>query len=264
MLSYESLIAHAKERGMPAGKARGIAREYVQILTLKALYSQPAAADLVFLGGTALRFGHGLPRFSEDLDFDARALTLRKWRTLLEGTGHALSRLGLAVEVRAAEKGTLLTGDVRFRTLLQAYHLATDPRENLKVKLEANRPRYPLATDPRVVSGYGEMFPLPFAAPGLAFGEKILALLARELGRDIFDLFFMAGKRWAPDRRVLAARGVHGSPAHAILARVEGFGPRTLASMARRLEPFLFEPEQARLVAQAHHLLPSALEYLSS
>ncbi|GAF99307.1 unnamed protein product, partial [marine sediment metagenome] len=87
MISYDSLVLHAKERGLPAGKLRGAAREYLQVLTLKTLYGLPKAKELVFLGGTALRMGYNHTRFSEDLDFDAASLTFREWKILLEETG---------------------------------------------------------------------------------------------------------------------------------------------------------------------------------
>lgn len=263
VLSYDSLLAHAAERGLPPGKARGIVLEYVAVVSLKALTAQRGARGLIFLGGTALRLGYGLPRFSEDLDFDVEALTAREWKALLERAAHDLSRAGFPVEVRAEENGSLLTGDLRFTEMLQAYGLASHPREKLRVKVEANRPGYPLTSEPRVVSAYGEMFPAVFAAPSLAFAEKILALLSRELGRDVYDIFFMAGKRWAPDARVLSARNITGRPAQVILSRVKGWGPQRLQRMARRLEPFLFEAGQARLVAEADRLLPEALEYLT-
>lgn len=261
MLSYDSLVQHCKERGMPEGKLRGAAREYLQILALKSLYALPGARGLAFLGGTALRLGFGLPRFSEDLDFDAEGLSAPEWKRLLEETAHALSRRGLSPECAASEKGSLLTGGLRFKGILQAYRLAQAPGEKLRIKLEANRPGYPLEIAPRVLSGYGEMFAAPFAAPSLMAAEKILALLNRELGRDIYDLFFMAGKKWRPDAAILSARGIS-EPAKAVAARLSSLGAKKLAGMARRLEPFLFEPEQAGLVADAERLLPPALDYL--
>lgn len=262
MLSLDSLIACSKERGMPEGKLRGAAREYVQVLTMKALCAQPSAGDLVFLGGTALRLGYVLPRFSEDLDFDARSLSSGQWKALLEATAHELARSGLKPELRCSERGSLLSGDIRFSGFLQAYGLSPVGTEKLAVKIEANRPGYAFESEPRVISGYGEMFPAPFAGPGLMFAEKVLALLGRELGRDVYDIFFMAGRRWRPDRRILKARGVEEPVVEAILRRISGWGPKRLAVMARRLEPFLFEPEQVKLVAQAQSLLVGALEYL--
>lgn len=263
MLSYDGIISHSKERGMPPGKLRGAAREYLQVLALKALYGLSGSKNLLFLGGTALRLGYDLPRFSEDLDFDVEQLPLGKWKVLLDETAHALSRHGFSIELKTGEKGNLLTGDLRCQGFLQAYNLSENPAEKLKIKLEANRPDYPLATEPRVVSGYGEMFPVPFASPGTMFAEKILALLNRELGRDVYDIFFMSGKKWVPDTRILSASKAE-DPAGTILSRVTTWGPAKLSGMARRLEPFLFAPEQSKLVAQACNLLPPALQYLQT
>ena len=262
MLSYDGLIARSLERGMPAGKLRGAVREYIQILALKALYAAPRAEGLAFLGGTALRFGYDLPRFSEDLDFDVRDFSFREWKLLLEETAQALSRQGLSLEMRASEKGSLLSGDMRLQGALKAYRISENKNEKLKIKLEANRPRYPVAIDPRVISGYGEMFPAPFAASNLIMAEKILALLNRELGRDVYDLFFMADKKWRPDARILSAKGVAEDTQDVIASRLKFFGSAKLSVMAKRLEPFLFKPEQADLVAKAPTLLPDALEYL--
>lgn len=260
MLSSEALLAHARERGMPPGRLRGIVREYVAVLALKSL-AAGRGPRLLFLGGTALRLGHGLPRFSEDLDFDARGLSVLSWKTLLATAARRLARVGFDVEAQAGERRTLLTGALRFRGLLQAYGLAAVPGEKLRVTVEANRPSYPLRGEPRVVSGYGEMVPVVFASPGLMFAEKILALTSRALGRDLYDVFFMAGKRWVPDPRVLRQGGI-ARARDAILGRLRRWSDTDLMRMARQLEPFLFEPEQVRLVAGARRLLPPALEYL--
>jgi len=264
MLSREGLIEESGRRGLPAGKLRGAAREYLQALTLQAFFGRKASGGMVFLGGTALRFGFDISRFSEDLNFDADIVSFASWKDLLDETAHELSRYGLQVETRSREKGSLLASDLRFSGFLQSYGLEAESNEKLRVKIEANRPEYALDASPRVLSAYGEMFPVRFASPGLMFAEKILALRAREQGRDIYDLFFMAGRRWAPRLDVLLARGV-GSPADAaILERLRHWDEASLSRLAKKLEPFLFDPAQARLVAQAGALLPPALEYLKS
>ncbi|MBI5882394.1 MAG: nucleotidyl transferase AbiEii/AbiGii toxin family protein [Elusimicrobia bacterium] len=260
MLSYDSLLSHSQERGLPPGKLRGALREYVQLLALKALYSQPQAKALAFLGGTALRLGFNLFRFSEDLDFDAQDLSLKEWKALWDQAAHILSREGLKVQPSCVEKGRLLLGDLRCEGLLQKYRLTPLANEKLRIKVESNRPSYDVEREPRVLSGYGELFPVSFASSSIIAAEKIEALLHRELGRDVYDLFFIAGKRWNPDPGVLSVK----DPAAAILARVSGWGSKRLKEMARRLEPFLFDPDQARLVAAADQLLPSALEYLKA
>ncbi len=44
-------------------------REYLQAYILRVMHDEGVFRSVAFLGGTALRFLHGLPRFSEDLDF---------------------------------------------------------------------------------------------------------------------------------------------------------------------------------------------------
>lgn len=48
---------------------RNILKEYLQIVVLDYLYSNPVYGKLVFYGGSCLAQCHGLPRLSEDLDF---------------------------------------------------------------------------------------------------------------------------------------------------------------------------------------------------
>ena len=51
------------------GQARNRLREYLQALVLRSLHESEAFRQLALVGGTALRFLHDLPRFSETLDF---------------------------------------------------------------------------------------------------------------------------------------------------------------------------------------------------
>ena len=48
---------------------RNLAKEYLQILVLDFIYSNPKYKELVFYGGSCLAHCFGLPRLSEDLDF---------------------------------------------------------------------------------------------------------------------------------------------------------------------------------------------------
>ena len=62
--------ALALVRGMDdPGLAVNRLREYLQCLVLRSLHECEAFRSMAFVGGTALRFLHDLPRFSEDLDF---------------------------------------------------------------------------------------------------------------------------------------------------------------------------------------------------
>jgi len=49
---------------------RNLLKEQIQLIVLNFIYNSKYAEDFLFTGGTALRFCFGLPRLSEDLDFD--------------------------------------------------------------------------------------------------------------------------------------------------------------------------------------------------
>ena len=50
--------------------AQHMIKEYLQTLVLGRISKEILPGNLTFIGGTSLRFCHGLDRFSEDLDFD--------------------------------------------------------------------------------------------------------------------------------------------------------------------------------------------------
>lgn len=60
------LAEHANE---PVFFQRNVVKEYLQVLVLHYVYSNPRYSSLVFYGGSCLAQCFGLPRLSEDLDF---------------------------------------------------------------------------------------------------------------------------------------------------------------------------------------------------
>ena len=66
MKDYALQLA-ASQKGRSA--KLNILREYLQAYLLRGLHETDFFQHAAFMGGTALRFLHGLPRFSEDLDF---------------------------------------------------------------------------------------------------------------------------------------------------------------------------------------------------
>jgi len=61
------IVAQAKSA--PPTHRLNAAKEALQQCLLSALVQQGLLADFAFIGGTALRILHRLPRYSEDLDF---------------------------------------------------------------------------------------------------------------------------------------------------------------------------------------------------
>src|SRR3989339_1006603 len=114
MLMREALLEYAKEKKMPTDKMRGILREYIQTLILKAIYQHELGRKLYFLGGTYLRFVHHLKRFSEDLDFNGEKFGKKQFEDLMYYVQSELEREGLACRASFDYRGNLLTGKLLF------------------------------------------------------------------------------------------------------------------------------------------------------
>ena len=182
--------------------------EIAQLILLHQLYSLPGSRDLIFQGGTALRWCYGGSRFSEDLDF-------------VTPLGADAVRAKLNRMLKAAEKemvphfgpGALTMSDKSTRTdtlkLFMDYRPAAS-REKISVKLEfegirkESRPEtknHILSSLPAVsylIASGDFRVPRPNAVlvaetlPEI-LSDKIRALLERRYlkGRDVFDLWYL-------------------------------------------------------------------------
>ena len=179
--------------------------EIAQLILLHQLYSLPGSRELIFQGGTALRWCYGGNRFSEDLDF-VTPLDMDAVRTKLNKMMKAAER-GM---VPHFGPGTLTTSEKTTRKdtlkLFAAYQPAAS-REKISVKLEFEGIRkdalpetknHVLAALPAVsyLIASGEFrIPRPNAVlvaetlPEI-LSDKIRALLERRFikDRDIFDI----------------------------------------------------------------------------
>jgi predicted nucleotidyltransferase component of viral defense system len=180
-------------------------REYLQAFILRSLHESNAFDCLSFVGGTALRFLHGLPRFSEDLDFSLEQPRGYKINAWLEKIKRDLAFADFQVDVPPVnDRKTVHVAWVRTSELLKAAGLAALPQQKLSIKLEIDtRPpagavlettlvnRQFLAAPPGSVTGNRSlMFALRHHdLPSLLAG-KIHAMGTREYlkGRDWYDL----------------------------------------------------------------------------
>jgi len=125
--------------------ARGVAdpgqrlnklREYLQAFILRSLHESEAFKPLAFVGGTALRFLHNLPRFSEDLDFSLVAQDGYAGRDWMAKIKRDLTRAGFNPQVTWNDRKVVHTGWVRLEGILHETGLSGMPGEKLSIKLE--------------------------------------------------------------------------------------------------------------------------------
>jgi predicted nucleotidyltransferase component of viral defense system len=199
------------EKSRAKGKlyATNIAREYLQVLVLKAIYQSPYGRELSFMGGTCLRLCYGLKRYSEDLDFShdapTKAYSFVRLNRFIEGR---LNERGLSVGVAVKEPKTVDRSFIRFP--LDSLGLAERKGQKLHIKLEIDNRPPAIRTDGReeyFLGRYNEVFPIIKHVERVLFAGKVLAILLRPqlLGRDCYDLIWYLQRKTPCDFSYLNA-----------------------------------------------------------
>ena len=178
-------------------RALNLLREYVQALVLRSLHECEAFTALAFVGGTALRFLHGLPRFSEDLDFSVTARDAYEPRQWLTRVRRELELSGFDCTVTFNAKRTVNVSWVRIAGLLAQAGLAARQGQKLSVKLEIDTRPPEGAQVERTVVVRHLTFALRHHCIESLMAGKLHALISRGYpkGRDWFDLVWYRGRR---------------------------------------------------------------------
>jgi hypothetical protein len=173
-----------------------IMREYLQAYILHLMHDAGAFRRIAFVGGTALRFLHGLPRFSEDLDFSAASAVPADFAGMLKKIKAGLGLAGYQVVIAYDDQKTVLSAFVKFQGLLQAAGITGHEEQVLSIKLEIDsNPPAGAGLETRLVNKY---FPVAFQSydtPSL-FAGKLHCVYTREYlkGRDYFDIGWYLSK----------------------------------------------------------------------
>jgi predicted nucleotidyltransferase component of viral defense system len=197
-----------------ATAVKHILKEYVQLLVLDHLATTQHARKLTFIGGTCLRFTKGIDRFSEDLDFDCRALDEQEFRAMADGVVLFLVRNGLKAEIREKDNSrlTAFRSSIYFPGLLFDLRLTGHRDERFMLKLEAQDQGVDYERVTANIRGCGLFFPFPVPPDPVLCSMKLSALLSRCKGRDCYDVMFLL-QQTAPDYSFLTARnGIHDLP----------------------------------------------------
>lgn len=210
--------------------------EIAQLVLLYHLYSRPESRDLVFQGGTALRWCYGGSRFSEDLDFVTH-LSAEDLRRLLTAAAKGAERAMVAhfgpgrIEVadKTSRAGSVKTF-VTFRPEREREKISVKVEfESLQPDLSPATARLVLSTLPSVayLIGTGEFrIPRPSAVlvvetePEI-LSDKVRALLERTYlkGRDLFDIWHLRDVRQVTTEKELVERKLRMYAAPFVAAR---------------------------------------------
>lgn len=214
----EDFVSQKKQAGWPEFVINNGLKEYLQYPVLAFIYSQKEYQNFIFTGGSALRIVYGLPRLSEDLDFNLRKEDYGKMD---------LKILGESVKKYFQDKFVLpvsyrVQGDYRlylkFSILKQLGLASGSDSDLLYVKIEISpedfvNPEYETVS----VSGFGFNFIVKAYNLKFLMTGKINAILERAWfegkdneidikGRDYYDLYWYFDKRIKPDFAILSAK----------------------------------------------------------
>lgn len=223
----KDFVSQKKQASWPEYVIKNALKEYLQFPVLAYLYSQKKYQNFIFMGGSALRIIHGLPRLSEDLDFNLSKADYNKLD---------LKVLGEEIK-KYFQDQFLMTIDYRVQGKIRLYlkfpilkdlGLADSGAKGqsgvgtesdfLYVKIEVsvddfNQPEYEIAP----ISNFGFNFIVKAYSLKFLMTGKISAILDRAWfkgkdneidikGRDYYDLFWYLEKGIEPDFKTLALK----------------------------------------------------------
>lgn len=165
-------------------------REYLQAYVLSFMYEGGVFRHAAFVGGTALRFLHGLPRFSEDLDFSQVSKDRVNFGALVSKIMRELELAGYSAAASVKEDKTVNSAFIKFEALMHEAGISPLKSQKFSVKIEIDtNPPQGAVLEELLVNKY---FPINFLAydPASLFAGKVHAILSRKYtkGRDLFDL----------------------------------------------------------------------------
>src|SRR4030042_531950 len=136
-------LAHLVHEAPSPAQARNVVREYLQARILGWLQRAGAMIPLAFHGGTALRFLHGSPRYSEDLDFALERDSPRyDFRAYLRAVQSQLAPEGYILDIKVSDHRVVHSAFVRFPGLLDELELSAhrDHLFSVKIEVDTNPP----------------------------------------------------------------------------------------------------------------------------
>ncbi|MDI6731667.1 MAG: nucleotidyl transferase AbiEii/AbiGii toxin family protein [Candidatus Margulisbacteria bacterium] len=210
----KAFAAMLKSKGLRSDYIINEIKEYLQVRALNFIYNEKKYNQkLIFTGGTCLRFCFGLPRLSEDLDFDYKDKI--SISGLKEEITDYFKKVFKYSGITSALKGKNDKIYIKF-PLLKELGLSYKGSEVLYLKIEPTpAPPAPCKIEVPSINRDGFYFYIKrYSLPDLMSG-KINAFLTRVYyqgkaneidfkGRDIFDLIWYMGRGMQPNFKRLS------------------------------------------------------------
>jgi predicted nucleotidyltransferase component of viral defense system len=186
-------------------------KEYIQCQILEHISNSPYCQSLAFIGGTCLRLVKKIDRFSEDLDFDCKQMSVERFQELTDDILRYLSNCGYDVETKSREHDGLVAfrRSFYFPELMFSLGLSGYRNARFLIKIEMQYQGFDYKPEPAFIRACGFYFPIPVPPNAILCSMKLLALLNRTKGRDFYDAMFLLSQT-KPDYPFLIKKaGIH-------------------------------------------------------
>ena len=172
-------------------------REYLQAYFMQVIYKKKFYQNLVFTGGTALRFIYQLRRFSEDIDFSLSAKARNyDFPIMIKDIQTEFRLAGYNLEIKYDHSKTVHSALLKFSDILFETGLSPLKTQKIfiKVEIDSKPPQGGLEVSD-VYNSTSMFYVLHYDLASLLAG-KVHALLCRKYakGRDWYDLLWYLTK----------------------------------------------------------------------
>ncbi|MFZ2356453.1 MAG: nucleotidyl transferase AbiEii/AbiGii toxin family protein [Candidatus Omnitrophota bacterium] len=172
-------------------------REYIQFYLLYVIYKKKFFQNLVFTGGTVLRFVHKIRRFSEDIDFSLSAKAKNyDFDEMIKGILYEFKLAGYDIDIKYSSERTVHSALLKFSGILFEAGLSPLKSQEIAIKMEVDsNPPKGGKEESSVYNGLFTFSMLHYDLASLLAG-KVHALLCREYtkGKDWYDLMWYLSK----------------------------------------------------------------------
>ena len=227
---------------------RYLLREYLQYKILEAVFASRYGQKLMFMGGTAIHIVHGLPRFSEDLDFDNQGLRKDDFSALIQGVAKKLALEGYIIKTSTSFKGAF-SADIKVMGVLFDQGLSSHQDEKILIKLDAQPQNFKYIAERVVINKFDVFTSISVVPVDILLAQKFYAILARKrpMGRDFYDAIFLVAKAKI-DFAYLKKRAGIANKEMLKLALLECCAKLDFKLLSRDVEQFVFFPKDAKKV----------------
>jgi predicted nucleotidyltransferase component of viral defense system len=214
MISLEQIYSYFPNLEKTESLKKGMLREYLQFMILDFLSTSPYINRLILVGGPAIRFKHGLDRFTRDLFFNFVDCSEDDFIKITESVISFLEKSGVKVESKYKENSNpsifkrylyfpkflfnikfSVFEEQRFFTSIGAIQNKLMQGSTIRTEIEKHGFSHKLAlgfnSGFETISGCGFSFLFQVPSISALFSMKLGALILRQNGRDFYDCLFL-------------------------------------------------------------------------